>query len=587
MEVLDRAEGVRRLEGKTDEESVKARKALRLLVRIVGPKLFWEWCKCHQAHLACVDATGVNLQASKRSDAHSEAQELVLQLVTVINAIAKKANLKLAFEAAQQASVGKAQKLRSVVKQRWAAMATLLERVLIDLDAIKAACGKEDLPCPFGVKQTELVELYSLLKPIGLYITRSQASMAASGSPVCVAAQFELIGLRCGVLNEGRPLVILDPATAQPQEEEGGGKVERQHADLSSAAQQVRKLLAAGFDTRGLKAQYSDPRYRAQASDLAMFLYPPIAPKMEYVDKMAKLYGAGRSASELKVNVELKVQELVELAIIGQRAAEAEAAAAGNSAAAGGGASSSAQSSGGSRRSACFKPKAKTSASRFLDMGLVSVGGTGGARARGAAEERSPYDEAVDIIKAYVRQAEELDAAAFMREYPPDHVHLWWKKQPEGPLKVVARAVLGQAASSAPLENAFSTGADIAVRRRSSLAPHRVEMLLVCMLMGRVVKLTPDDVKEIPAEEVEEQLPGRFTRAALITNLKAFGAEVLAEEDERAAAAGQEQQRELTGEEEMDMLQGWSSLADFASLDVDGIAEWEAFWAPTREGNGN
>lgn len=77
------------------------------------------------------------------------------------------------------------------------------------------------------------------------------------------------------------------------------------------------------------------------------------------------------------------------------------------------------------------------------------------------------------------------------------------------------------------------------------------------------------------------------TRAALITNLKAFGAEVLAEEDERAAAAGQEQQRELTGEEEKDMLQGWSSLADFASLDVDGIAEWEAFWAPTREGNGN
>ena len=80
---------------------------------------------------------------------------------------------------------------------------------------------------------------------------------------------------------------------------------------------------------------------------------------------------------------------------------------------------------------------------------------------------------------------------------------------------------------------------------------------------------------------------GSFTRAAIITNLKAFGAEVLAEEDERAAAAGQEQQRELTGEEEMDMLQGWSSLADFASLDVDRIAEWEAFWAPTREGNGN
>ena len=218
--------------------------------------------------------------------------------------------------------------------------------------------------------------------------------------------------------------------------------------------------------------------------------------------------------------------------------------------------------------------KPKQSAQRFLAMGLVPVASTT-ARARGeGGEDRTPAEEARATLKEYTDKAEEARSDPdFMSQYPPDHVHDWWAKQPEGPMKILARAVLGQAASSAPLENAFSTGADIAVRRRASLAPHRVEMLLVCCLMRRVVSLTPDDVLEIPQDNAEDYMPGRFTRSELITNLAGFGAELLAVMDARGEEGA------LTGEEEMNMMQGWSSLADwgmdmldFSDLDVDAIA---------------
>lgn len=562
--------------------------ALEELAALAGAKAFWTWCKCHQAHLTCVEAAGVDLLDSKKNNSNPAMQALVLELVDFVNAVNSRTNLKIAYEAALLAGAGRREKLRSVVKQRWASLAKLLRRVLRNMDAIKAACKEERKICAFLKKKALLLELYSIIQPVAAYIERSQASMARTRHPVVVAAHYDLIGLRRGVLNKNAPLMMLDPETEQPkveevemdvdgEEEKETRFVTRTHAGLSAVAQQVRLVLAAGFDNRGLKAQYTVVEYDQRAADMAMFLYPPMA-SLGYIDIMGDLYEADLTdVMAMQTDVEEKVQGLVELAITRERRAKAAAGAAAAPAAA--------RPSAGPK---FFKgkPKPKASANHYLQLGLLPVQPM--APELGSGEEKSAEQMAAEIVKKYKEAAaravtEAGGYAEFVKQYPPDHVHEWWKTQREGPLKAVARAVLGQAASSAPLENSFSTGADICTRRRSSLKPHRVEMLLVCGLMRRVVTLTPDEVNEIPVEEIEERLPGRFTRKSLITDLNAFGDELLG-----ALEVGEELP-ELSGAEEMEIFQGWSSLAEWGAgdLDLDGVAEWEAYWAPATGSSGS
>lgn len=198
-----------------------------------------------------------------------------------------------------------------------------------------------------------------------------------------------------------------------------------------------------------------------------------------------------------------------------------------------------------------------------MSNGLVSLnedeGGSG--EDKRAEDEKTPAQEAEEILDAFKEQARKLRTTSFMADFPPEKVGEWWKMQEEGPLKAVARAVLGQCPSSAPLENSFSTAADITTRRRSGMDPGRVEMLLVCNIMRRHLHKFPiDDIKDIPRENVNDFLPSRFTRDDLKTQLEAFTAVIETAREEEDGA-----------EDEVEDLAGWSSLAEWGieELDVD------------------
>lgn len=551
--------------------------AVAELLEALGAVPFWMWCKCHEAHLSCIDATGFDLSDSKKTNTHPAMQQLVQQMVDFTNVVNSSTVLRMAFEAAQLAAAGRKEKVRSVVKQRWASLAKLIQRIWRNLKAIDAAVKEQKLDANkfFFLKKEGkalLLELYSIIKPVADYIERSQASMARTRRPVIVAAHYDLIGLRVGVLNENKPLVIIDPGTDQPlKKKETVDREQREVVDereqwrLSDVARGVRRLLAAGFDKRGLKAQYTAVDYYQRSADIAMFLYPATA-DLKYIDHIAEVYNVPRrTAIRIKMEVESSVQRMVELAITRERKAKAAAAAAATTTPAP-----------ATRIVNPYKREAppKASAAHYLRLGLLGEGGAG-ARAAGRGEEPSAAEVAREIVEQYKKNAaDEGPPAAFMAACPPDHVNEYWKRQPEGPLKAVARAVLGQAASSAPLENAFSTGSDICTRRRAGLAPERVEMLLVNSLMRRIITLTPDDVEKIPQDEIDQHLPARFTREKLITDLAAFGKDVL-----RAAEQvdGEEADGPLYFVEDLELLAPWSSLAAWGvgELDLDEIAAEE------------
>ena len=80
-----------------------------------------------------VDAAGVDLSESKKQPTNPIMQKLVLDLLEFVNAVNSRTTFKIAYEAALLASVGRKEKMRTVVKQRWAALAALLGRVLKNL----------------------------------------------------------------------------------------------------------------------------------------------------------------------------------------------------------------------------------------------------------------------------------------------------------------------------------------------------------------------------------------------------------------------------------------------------------------------
>lgn len=580
-ELKERAEGVDSDDefAEMEEEAAAALadleaelEAVAELLEALGPRPFWMWCKCHEAHLSCVDGTGIDIMDSKKTGSNPEMQDMVQQMVDFSNSVNSSTVLRMVFEAAQLADLGRTPKLRSVVKQRWASLAKLMKRIWQSLKPIEAAVREQKVDASqflFLAKEGKalLLELYSIIKPVADYIERSQASMARTRRPVIVAAQWDLVGLRTGVLNVDEPLVIIDPDTDQPlkKKEKKDGQVvevvdEREQWRLSDVAQRVRRLLADGFDKRGLKAQYTTVEYYHRSADMAMFLYPAMA-DLSYIDDMVELYGVSSlTAISIKLDVERRVERMVELAIKRERKAKAAAA--------------STTPAPATRIVNPFKrvPTPKASAAHFLKLGLLRKKGGAGARAAGGNQERDAAVVAREIVAQYKKDAAEAAAVpeAFVAECPPDHVNDWWKTQPEGPLKAVARAVLGQAASSAPLENSFSTGSDICTRRRAGLAPERVEMLLVNGLMRRIITLTPDDVEQIPEDEIDKHLPARFTRKELITDLEAFGKDLLRAAEE---ATGEEDEGPLEFVEDLELLAPWSSLAAWGvgELDLDRI----------------
>lgn len=599
--LMDRATRLQQLKEKDEEE----RALLEELQAFMGDKPLWEWCKCHLGHLACVDGTGVSIKESKRVDAPeaAAAAELLGAVLAVVNAINRKDKGKIIFEAAQvDAGRTQVQKLRSVVKQRWASLAILLERILLHFDDIKGTCGRLDVDCGFRDQEEDLREVYSIVKPVASYINLCQSSMVRGphGRPRAVAAHVALIDLRCRALNVKEPLVLLDPKTGAAAQEEGGDVVKREHDKLSYTARQVRRLLAYGFDKRGLEEQYTSPSYTQRATDLAMFMYPGSA-SLDYIGLMGKVFEtADEDVLEIKADVETRVVNMVALAITRRRRSMAKSKEKGGSGGGGSGARASRAGSSASAPSGGVRKKAKlsqlsASAQGLVSLGLFSIGGADGAEEEEEEQQRQQPEEpdAREVAEGLVEEYKELAAAAikdknFIATYPPEGVGEWWRKQKtkfkgeRRALLDVAQAVLGQAPSSAPLENAFSAAADIMTRRRAGLDSFRVEMLLVCNIARRIMPLPVDSIPAIPTtEEVNRVLPGRFTREELKTQLQAFSGYA---RGAGAAAVCDAEEEELSEREELQLLQGWSSLAAWGLEHLDLGEEEPLVQLPPAEG---
>jgi hypothetical protein len=289
------------------------------------------------------------------------------------------------------------------------------------------------------------------------------------------------------------------------------------------------------------------------------------------------------------------VVNMVALAITRRRRAKAEmkekggGGGGGNGTGGGGGGatasragSSASAPSGGVRK----KPKLSqlsASAQGLVSLGLFSLRGADGAEEEEEEEQQRQQPEEPDareVAERLVQEYKELAAEAvkdkrFLTTYPPEGVGEWWRRQKSAfkgerrAMLDVAQAVLGQAPSSAPLENAFSAAADIMTRRPAGLDPFRVEMLLVCNIARRIMPLPVDAIAAIPKAEaeVDRVLPGRFTREELKTQLLAFGA--FTRDAGAAAAGGGEGDEEMSEREELELLEGWSSLAAWGLDQVD------------------
>ena len=66
----------------------------------------------------------------------------------------------------------------------------------------------------------------------------------------------------------------------------------RDRNTLGPITNEVRDRLARGLDVRGLKARYTDIRWRHRSFDEALYLHPAFT-SLQYVDSMTRLYEPG------------------------------------------------------------------------------------------------------------------------------------------------------------------------------------------------------------------------------------------------------------------------------------------------------
>eukprot|EP00047_Mylnosiga_fluctuans_P021136 m.100911 g.100911 ORF g.100911 m.100911 type:complete len:634 (-) comp8767_c0_seq2:2005-3906(-) len=243
-------------------------------------KTYWDLCLPHILNRALAGAFGIN--EGGRS-LNPEARAILKRVQVIVQAINRSSNNKTLFEEVQAAEqeammTGLASALRLVhdAPQRWAATLQLLERVLRLWNSLRLAFSQLCQPFAIDSDHEQLIELYSLMEPTAHLIRASQNGSRPGG----VSAVVVLYWLRRSVLQDSKPLLIVDPAQDSSSIEPEFRPADR----LQPLTVSTRKLLLLALKERFFEG-YADiaSAKRSYMLDMSTYLHPAYR-KQPYIE---------------------------------------------------------------------------------------------------------------------------------------------------------------------------------------------------------------------------------------------------------------------------------------------------------------
>ncbi|CAM9204019.1 unnamed protein product [Phaeothamnion confervicola] len=516
----------------------------------------WEWCIPHMLNCACVQAFGSSQNPAQGAANNAKARR-VIGIVRSIFERVNKSKRSTAFpEIQQRLFTGQPLKLVNAQPQRWVGTASVLERVImlwpaLELYYLELPATKSDTfkPFPLTAERAEVLELYSLLKPVAEIIRFCQSNHFPTGA----AGFVQLTNLLLLELNDDAPLPILIPqrtarvggpadvaaksaadraAVMLPSHlADASGRVTCEHWNLTETARETREKLREAIWGRFFAPRYDETCATTNAPgtgsrcflfEMQAFLHPDLA-DMRYVDKLAS---SPAHADAVKKKIRAGIHGLLTQVFAANQAAAAAAAAE---------ATKAAETAAGEEH-ASVGQKRKATIGDFFGGGAANCGSA--APAAGSVAARSlevfgpraitiapfpyfrntvPPEMAAEMnLRSYEGWAG-LPAAPKLGTLKVEDALDWWNKHgvkqfPE--LYVVIRTVLAAPASSGSLERDFCMAGRLIRPDRSSLKPRHVEMSL---FLNANIDAIPalDRIPALSAEAAEEAVPVRLRDPAV------------------------------------------------------------------------
>lgn len=392
-------------------------------------------------------------------------------------------------------------------------MTSILRKILVCWPQLNSVADKELGQNPICSLKTEIQELYSLVKPVSLLMSRCRATSKPTGAE----ALLHLAELKLTTLDASTDLQVLTPVSERVrasetklggrptcegigmEQEQGGdaleGYVLRSHAKLTPVAQVTRLALQRAVDWRWYKPRYDPVTAKADCMlDLQTMCHPATARLMH----LGALAG-GSADSARKIITTQFVMHAVGLADAAEEKARRDHQEPGVPAPP----SKRVKSSVGSglekmlAKSVSKADMAKSE--RFAKLGLFSpVAREGVAPRTHEAKAREELDELINIPGVTLANCPLTDLLDFWKTCGASRFPL---------LARVARRVLGAPASSAVVERDLSAAGRLMMDARRSNDASWAEMIL--FLNGNM-GLLPSNIPTLSAHAVEQAIPERL-----------------------------------------------------------------------------
>lgn len=226
----------------------------------------WDWCIAHLCNCALVEAFGTTLDSTKSKN--PTFRTFLKAVKKIIEHLHESTKMRAKFEDLQLEVNGIRLRLLRDMPHRWLGTIRLLTRFLDMWDLLVAHYAREESePFPVYMQKKELIEHYSLMKPIEDIIIMAQCSSYTAGIDVFLA----LCRLRGSVLCWDAPLPIYDPTSTTGLYAERVSKIENPAA-LCSTTKHTRLLLNKALEKRFYSSYNGRPR--SLILEMQVFLHP-------------------------------------------------------------------------------------------------------------------------------------------------------------------------------------------------------------------------------------------------------------------------------------------------------------------------
>lgn len=475
---------------------------IRRLCDVLLPSA-WEWCIPHLLNCALAEAFGTALDAA--SSKNHQARAAIIAAKKVVEHVNKSHPTKILLEEFQIAHTESAITLASDVPQRWKSTIYLLERFLSLWTFLRVTYSRMGKEFPLrDIDHTLLIQLYSIMAPIGELITDAQCGLTPGGPSVVLA----LARLRRTLLNCVSPLRVLDPGqrfqlTSDNKITEMSTPVSPvmiEHGSLHPVAKDTRERLVAAIEERFFSRYAANDPNRPSMYDCCAALYPPLR-MQHHISCLAPSLSLAE-VNSMRRNAFQHIRELaIRAASVTITLRECEPPAA----------KTAKTSHPGASDSASALKDAWDLELESLEDKLFHVSNLPAADTSALTAER--------IVDAEMMQY--MSMAMDKDQLTPQHVLLFWKEnQHRFPhLAVAARAILGFAVSAAGIERDFSAAGLMISPRRNRLHAALAEMSVFVKLNSGEYCPDLNEVESINTDDVKSLLPRRFRRDRLKDSL--------------------------------------------------------------------